>query len=194
LTCSAEVFVISPGTDVAERVQVGPALDEVVGVLHVIDELALAPLLDLEGAGADASRTVARGRDVRGIDRGIAGCKHQQQRRLRPLQPEDHRVRIGSLDCLDVGVPVLARVDAELRLGLGSLAHHVEGELDVLRGEGLAVVPLDVLAEKEHKVSIAVLPRPLLRELAHEGLGALNALELVEEDEVAEARHRREAR
>src|SRR5689334_15519651 len=39
---------------VAQAVEVGPALHEVVGVLHVLEELALAPLLDLERPRAHA--------------------------------------------------------------------------------------------------------------------------------------------
>src|SRR5206468_8167489 len=74
--------------------------------------------------------------------------------------------------------------------GVRRLAEYVEGELDVLGGEGLAVVPLDVFPEKEHQVSIVVLPRPFLCELAHERLETLGPLELVEDDEVVEAGHR----
>ena len=174
---------------VAQAVEVRPALHEVVGVLHVVHVLALAPFLELEGTGADAARAVARGREVGGIDGRVARGEHQEERRLRALEMKDHGVGIRRLDGLDIGVPVLARIDPELGRRVGRFPDHVEGELDVLRREGLAVVPLDVLPEKEHEVPVVVLPRPLLRELAHDGLQAFRPLELVEDDQVVEARH-----
>src|SRR2546422_3133435 len=50
-------------------------------------------------------------------------------------------------------------VDPELGGGVRRLTEHVEGELDVLRGERLAVVPLHALAEEEHEIPEVVLPR-----------------------------------
>ena len=132
---------------VAEPVEVGPVLDEVVLVLHVLDELAAAPLLDLERPRAHAAGAVVGGVHVGGIDRRVAGGEEHEERRLRPLEPEDHRVGVRRLDGLHVGIPVLARVETELGGRLGSLADHVERELDVLGREGLPVVPLDVPAE-----------------------------------------------
>jgi hypothetical protein len=128
------------------------------------------------------------------IDRAIARGEHHQERGLRAFQAEHHRVRIGRLDVLDVRVPVLAGVDAELGRRVRRLAEHVEGELDVLRRERLAVVPLDVLPEKKDEVLVVVLPRPPLGEVAHDGVHALRRLPRIEEDEVVEARQGREAR
>jgi hypothetical protein len=106
---------------------------------------------------------------------------------------EHHGVGIGRLHVLDVRVPVLAGIEAELGLGLRRLAQHVEGERDVLGGERLAVVPLHVLAEEEHEVPVVVLPRPPLGEIPDDGVHALRRLRGIEEDEVVEARQRRKA-
>ena len=179
---------------VPEPIEVRPPLDEVVGVLDVLDELSLAPLLELERPGADAGRAVLGGRDVGGVDGRVARGQHHEQRGLRPLQAEHDGVRVRRLHVLHVGVPVLARVDPELGRRIRGFAQHVERELDVLRGEGLAVMPLHVLAEEEDEVLVVVLPRPLLGQVADDGLQALGRLGLVEEDEVVEARERWEAR
>jgi hypothetical protein len=177
---------------VPEPVEVGPVLDEVVLVLHVLDELAAAPLLDLERPRAHAAGAVVGGVHVGGIDRRVAGGEEHEERRLRPLEPEDHRVGVGRLDGLHVRVPVLARVETELGGGLRRLADHVEGELDVLGGEGLPVVPLDVPAEEHHEVPVIVLPGPPLRELGDHGVGALHGVGGIEHHQVVEARRRRE--
>ena len=100
---------------------------------------------------------------------------------------KDHGVRVGRLDGLDIAVPVLARVAAELPRGLGRFPHHVKGELDVLRGEGLSVVPGDAVPQEDHEVAVAVLPRPLLRELGYRRLESLQRLHGIEGDEVVEA-------
>ena len=100
----------------------------------------------------------------------------------------------GASIVLDVGVPVLARVDAQLAGRVGRLAQHVERELHVLGRERLAVVPLHALAQEEDQVAVVVLPRPLLGELADHGVHALLLLERIEDHEVAEARHRRPRR
>ena len=173
---------------VLEPVQVGPALHEVVRVLHVLDELAPPPLLELERAGAHAAAALLGHRHVSRVDRRLPRGQHHQDGGLGPLEAEDHRVRIGGLDGLDVGVPVLPRVEAQLRLHVGRLAHHVEGELDVPGRERLAVVPLHVPPQEEHQVPVAVLPGPLLGQLAHDGVGRLRRLGGIEVDQVVEAR------
>src|SRR5262249_2864334 len=65
-----------------------------------------------------------------------------------------------------------------------------ERELHVARRQRLAVVPLDALSQEEDEVAIAVLPRPLLRQLAHHRLGRLRRLHGIEVDEVVEAGRR----
>ena len=177
--------------DVLQPVEVRPALDEVVGVPDVLDELALAPFLELEGPRSHAARPVARRRDVGGVDGAVARGQHHEDRRLGALEVEDDRVRVGRLDLLDVGVPVLARVDAQLGRRVGALAHHVEGELHVLAGERLTVVPLHALAQEEDEVAVVVLPGPFLGEIADDRVERLHLLGRVVDDEVVEAGHRR---
>ena len=88
-------------------------------------------------------------------------------------------------------VPFFAGIEPELRGRVLGLAHHVEGELDVLRGEGLAVVPLHVLPQEEDEVAVVVLPGPALGQLRHDGVRALELLVLVEDHQVAVAGHGR---
>ena len=85
---------------VSQPVQVGPSFHEVLGVLHVLDELALAPLLQLEGPCADTTRPVARRRHVSGVDRRESRSQHEEQGRLRPLQAEHDGEGIEGLDRL----------------------------------------------------------------------------------------------
>jgi hypothetical protein len=177
---------------VADAVEIRPALDEVIGILHQLDVLTPLPLLELERPGPDTARAHLGGGDVGGIHRRVPGREHEEQRRLRPLEMEDDGVRIRRLDVVDVGVPVLARVEAQLALGVLGLADHVERVLDVLRAERLAVVPLDALAEEEHEVAIVVLPRPLLGQLTDDRVQALDPLHRVVHDEIVEARRGRE--
>ena len=124
---------------------------------------------------------------MRWIDRRLAGGEHEEHGGLGALEAEDDGVGLRGLHRFHVGVPVLARVDPELGGGLRDLANHVEGELDILRRERLAVVPAHVLAEKEHEVPVVLLPRPLLGQLSHHGVRALHALELIEHHEIVEA-------
>ena len=176
---------------IADAVEIRPAGHEILGVSLEHDELAARILLELEGPGADAALTQLGQRHVGGIHGRIPRREHQDQRGLGPLEPEDHRVGVGRLDGLDVGVPVFPRAQAELGRRVLGLAHHVEGVLDVGRGEGLAVVPLHVLAEEEDEVAVAVLPRPALGQLGDDGLHALDRLERIEGHEIRVAgRHR----
>src|SRR5581483_538327 len=120
----------------------------------------------------------------------VAGGQHREQRRLRTLEPEDDGVRIDRLDAVDVGVPLLARIDAQADGRVPRLADDVERELHVLRRERLAVVPADVLAQEENEVAIVVLPGPLLGELTDDRVRPLDRLGLIVDDQVAVARHR----
>ena len=170
-----------------DAVEIRPPLDEVVGILHVLDRLARLVLLELERPGADALVLELGERHVGGEDRRVSRGEHGQERRLRSLEPEDHGVGVGRLDGLDVLVPELARVHLELGLGVRSPAHGVEGVLHVLRREGLAVVPLDVLPEEEDEVAVIVLPRPLVGQLGDDRVDALLLLGGIVVHEVVEA-------
>jgi hypothetical protein len=124
---------------------------------------------------------------MRGEDRRLAAGEEREEARLGPLEAEDHGMRIGRLDGLDVGVPVLPGIDPELLSAVRRLPHEIEGELDIPRGERLPVMPLHVLAEEEHQVPVVVLPRPLLGQLRQESLRRLQALGGIEDHQVAEA-------
>src|SRR5262245_4779866 len=74
------------------------------------------------------------------VDRRILGGKQCKQRRLRAPQVKGHLIVTVDLDLGDVLVPVLARILAQRIL---RLAHQqIEGALDVVGRERLAVVPL----------------------------------------------------
>src|SRR3984893_12188918 len=143
---------------VAQAVEVGPALHEVVGVLHVLEELALAPFLDLERPRAHAAGAVASRRHVRGVDRRESRGQHQQEGRLRVLQTEDDRPGIDRVDSLHVVVPLTPRVEAQPGRGLRRLSNQIERVLDVPGADRLAVVPSHVAPEKEDELSIVLLP------------------------------------
>src|SRR5437867_4978135 len=176
---------------IAQPVEIRPSLHEVARVLDVLDELALAPLLDLERPGADAAGAVARRRHVSGVDRREAGGEHEQERRLRALETDDHRARIDRLDAVDVDVPLVPGIGPQLRRRIGRLPQHVERVLDVRGAERPAVVPGDVAPQREHQLAVVLLPRPALGQLADDRVGAVRGLGRIEEHQVAEARHGR---
>ena len=70
-----------------------------------------------------------------GNDRRLGDVELAQQRRVRPVEPEDDGVRIGRLDRLDRGGKAGAGARVEAEQGL------FEAELDIGRRERLAVVP-----------------------------------------------------
>jgi hypothetical protein len=100
-------------------VEIGLALDVVVRVLHEVNEGALLPLLEHEGASADW-RIVGRigfviraGIDVFGHHGQRADLENAYERPERLLQREHYRVLVGRLDLLDDG-----EVAAGARMGL----------------------------------------------------------------------------
>ena len=95
-------------------------------------------------------------------------------------------VAVGG-DALDVAVPRLARVAAQLLLALAG--QQVEGADDVLGGEGLAVVPLHALLQLEGEILVVGAPAPRLGEVGDDGLRAVLRLALVVEHQVVEQRH-----
>ena len=99
---------------------------------------------EFERAGADRVLPHLRSRNVAGIDRRLARGEQRDQVGLRPLQMEGDLVIAVGRDVLDVAVPGLARVDAEL-VGVDA-AQPIPGAFDVGRGERLAVVPFDAVA------------------------------------------------
>src|SRR5207244_13586724 len=122
--------------EILEATQIRSSLDEIVRVLHVLDELALSPLFQLEWPGPDATRAIAGRWHVSRVDRCVAGCEHQEQRGLRPSQSEHDGLGIDGFNGFDVRIPVSPRVDAEPGRSVRCLANQVEGEFDVLRAYG----------------------------------------------------------
>ena len=58
-----------------------------------------------------------------------------------------------------------------------------------LARERLAVMPFDALAQLEGQLGLAVVPGPALRQVGHDGLGRVERLVLVVDDEVVEDAH-----
>ncbi len=112
------------------------------------DHMAAAhPLLEDVGAGADRRRVVDVGQRI-GVavamlrnDRGFRRRQRGQQIGRRLFQTQHDRVLVRRLDRLDLGEGGAA---ARMQLLL-----HADGERDIRRGEILAVVPLDPLAQLE---------------------------------------------
>ena len=152
--------------DVVDAVEEGQGAGGVVG-LEVVgvarNAYACAAVVVLEGEGTDADET-----DVEGGDGDVAGLEARLHQVLgvRELEArvgedvEEEAVALAEDDADAVVGEGLDAVDlAEVALEVGGGAHlaidlvavegEVEPELDVLGGEGRAVVPDDVVAEGE---------------------------------------------
>ena len=163
------------------------ALLEVVGILRELDRFVGLELDEFERAGADRLGAHLARRDVAGVDRRVAGGEQRQQRRLRPLQVERCFEIAVDGDVVDLIVPGLSRVLAELLL---RLAHqHVEGAFDVGRRERLAVMPFDALPQLEGQLLVVAAPGPALREIGDDRIHAVLRHVLLEHDEIVENRH-----
>ena len=174
---------------VLDRVEIGQARLPVIRVLDQLDELVGLELDEFERARADRMLAHLRRRDVARIDRRHAGGEQRDKRRLRPLQDERHLVIAVGDDLGEVGVPGLARVDAQ---PLGALAlYQVPGAFDVGGGERLAVMPFDPLTQMEDQLGAVLVPRPVGGELGHDVGEAVLRDVLVEQHEVVEHRHHR---
>ena len=131
-----------------DAIEVGPPRLPVVGVAVEPDELAALPLHELEGPGADRRVGVLARLDVGALvqvlrqHRRLVARKRHQQVGRRPGEPEDGRVRVRRVDLGDLAE---GRRPARVRL----LEHLEHGELHVGAREGLAVVELDALLERE---------------------------------------------
>ena len=95
---------------IADAVEVGTVGDEVVAVSLQLDGLASRVLLELERPRAHSALAQVGERHVGRVDGRVAGGEHEEERRLRTLELEDHRVGVGRLDRLDVDVPVTRRM------------------------------------------------------------------------------------
>src|SRR5947208_1854123 len=81
------------------------------------------------------------------IARRIARGEHRQKRRLPALQTQRHFMIASGGDLGEVEIPGGAEIEAELfRAAAGE---QFEGAFHVRRGERLAVMPFDPLAQRE---------------------------------------------
>ena len=91
-----------------------------------------------------------------GIDRRETGGEQRDEGGLRPLQTKRHLVIALGGDLLEIAVPSLTGVDAELLARLA--AEQIPGALDVFGREGFAVVPFDALAQPERQLGLVLVP------------------------------------
>ena len=172
-----------------DAVEIGLALLPVVRVAHELHRLAALELDELERPRADRIGAHVLGRDVAGIDRGVARGEQRDERGLRPVENEGDLVVAVDRHVLEVVPPDGARVLAEVVLVLAGQL--VPGALHVLGRERLAVVPLDALAQLEGQLGLARVPGPALGEVGHDGLGRVQRLLLIEHHQVVEDAHER---
>ncbi len=130
------------------------ALDVVVRILDQLDERALLPLLEHEGAGSDRGVVGRIGLvigslvDVLGNHRQRTDFEDAEERSERLLQREHHGGVVGGLDLVE-----LHQVCAGTRMGL---FQEIDREQHVGGRERLAVMPGDACSELEG-VDLAVL-------------------------------------
>jgi hypothetical protein len=174
-----------------DTVEIGPTGLPVIRVLHHLDAFVRLEFEEFERPGADRMLAHLRRRHMAGIDRRQPGGEQRDQVGLRPLQMKgDLIVAVGG-DLLDIAVPRFARVDAEL-VGR-ALQQRVPGAFDVTRGERLAIMPFDSLTQWEGQLRPVLVPRPAGRQIGHDRGEAVLCDLLVEDDEVVEHAHHRDA-
>src|SRR4029077_13983404 len=133
-----------------DAVEIGPALSPVVLILGDPDHFVRLEFDKLKRAGPDRVAAYIAWTDMAGIDRRPSGGQQCKQGRLRPLQAKrDLEITVWS-HLLDIGVPGLARIDAQLLISL--TGEEIPGAFDVLRRKGLAVMPFDALTQGEHQL------------------------------------------
>jgi hypothetical protein len=92
----------------------------------------------------------------------------------------------------EVAVPRLARIDPQFVVRFAE--QQAPGAFDVRRGERLAVVPLDALAQCEGQLGPVFTPRPSGRQIWDHRCDGVLLYVLVEHDQVVEDPHRRASR
>src|SRR5580692_8477509 len=99
---------------VLDAVEIRPVLLPVIRVSCYLDVLVRLELDEFERAGADGVLAHVACRDVAGIDRREPGSESGEEGRLRPLQMEGDLVVAVRGHPLEVPIPGLAGIDAEL--------------------------------------------------------------------------------
>src|SRR5207247_4543205 len=122
------------------------------------DRIVLLEFDEFDWAGADRAAAHVARRHMAGVDRRPAGRQKREQRRLRPLQMEGDLVIAVGGQRLEVRVPGFSGIETELLARCAG--QQVPGTLDVLAGEGLAIMPFDALAQWEGQLGPVLVPRP----------------------------------
>jgi hypothetical protein len=100
-----------------------------------------------------------------------------------------HLVIVGTRDLIEVPIPALAGIDAEL--GGRLVEQHVPCALDVLGGKRLPVVPADPAAQPKRELFPVRAPDPAFGEIRHDRLERVPWHVLVEQHQIVEHRHHR---
>ena len=154
---------------------------EVGSVANQHDALVAPVALETESAGADRAGVglvavgIGAGIEVAWQDRRLGHVELPQQRGVRALQPEDHGVRVGRLDRFDGGRETGARA------GMEAEQHLLEGELHILGGERLAVVPRHARRQGEADFAPVLGNRPAGGEIGPHRAVAVEGHEAVED-------------
>jgi hypothetical protein len=156
---------------VFDAVEIGPARLPIIGVADELDPLVRFELDEFERAGADRMLPHVARRDMAGIDRRVAGGDQCEDRRLRPLQDEGGFGGAVRGDFRDIVPPRFARIEAQ-PLG-GPPGQEIPGAFDVGRGERLAVMPFDPLAQFEGQPGSLLVPRPALGQVGNDRIEAV---------------------
>ncbi len=136
----------------------GQPLLPVIRVLGQLDTLVRLVFDKLERSGADRVLAHLRRRDVARIDRRVARREQRQHGRLPLLQVQCRFERPVGRRFLQVDPPALAIIEAQLFLAL--IGQQVERAFDVGRGERLAVMPFDAVAQLEGQRGMVLVPSP----------------------------------
>src|SRR4051794_3503048 len=104
------------------------------------------------------------------VNRRKSGSEQCDKRRLRPLKLERHFLFAVDDHIIEVAVPGLPRVEAELVLRLA--LQQLKRALDVLGRERFAVMPFDALAQFKRQVFAVLAPRPAFAKVGNDRLQA----------------------
>ena len=154
-----------------DRIEIGPAVFPVVRVACEPDHLVAPEFDEPERSCPDRLGPHVTGRDVAGIDRGVAGRQHGEQGWLRLLELERDLEISVQPDVLHVLIPDLARIEPQPVLGFAE--QQVEGAADVLGGERLAVMPFHALAQLERDPFSVLAPAPALGQIRNDRVQAV---------------------
>ena len=172
-----------------DAVEIGPARLPVIGVSRHPDVFVRLEFDEFEWAGADRMLAHVARRDVTRIDRRPARGQQRQERRLWAVQTEGDLIVAVDTDLVEVAVPRLARIEAKF---LGRLAgQQVPRAFHILRGERLAVVPSDTVAQRQSELSPVLVPRPAGREVGDDRPHAVLRHILPVHDQIVEDAHHR---